>query len=187
MSSLPIAIQGETPTHQLAIADLHALVFGPGRFARTAYRVRGRDGHDVDLSFVAAIDGRVVGAIWQTRALVGGTKAVLLGPLCVRPELNGKGFGTALLAAAIRAARSTEAAAIILVGDEPYYARVGFARVPHGRIGWPGPVDPARVLSLDLEEGATARLSGMIRAARWGAPAEASAALAVPGQPHAAE
>ena len=49
---------------------------------------------------------------------------------------------------------------VILVGDEPYYARVGFKRVPDGRIELPGPVDPDRLLYLELTPGALAAGEG---------------------------
>ena len=66
---------------------------------------------------------------------------------------------------------------VLLVGDEPYYAKVGFAKLPEGLIGLPGPVDPARFLYLELTPGALRGVSGM-------AQVPGSAALAVP---HAAQ
>ena len=36
----------------------------------------------------------------------------------------------------------------LLVGDEPYYARLGFKRVPRGQLLMPGPVDPDRLLAI---------------------------------------
>ena len=167
--ALAFDITPDHPGHHVPVEDLHALVFGPGRFARTAYRVRGRAGHDRDLSFVAHLDGKLVGAIWQTRVVIGAAPAVLLGPLAVRPELAGLGCGIALLEAGLAAAEASGAPGVILVGDAPYYARVGFAPVPHRRIGWPGPVDPERVLAVEFRPGAVAVWSGPIRAARWGA------------------
>lgn len=184
MSQLPFALSPELPGHQVPVDDLHALVFGPGRFARTAYRVRGRNGHDRDLSFVAHLGDRLVGAIWQTRVVVGQTPSVLLGPLAVHPETAGKGCGVALLVKALDAARLAGAPSVILVGDAPYYARVGFRVIERQRIGWPGPVDPARVLAVEFLPGAVDALVGPIRAARWG---EASAALPVPCEAQAAE
>ena len=54
---------------------------------------------------------------------------------------------------------------ILLVGDEPYYTRVGFARLPPGRVRFPGPVDPNRILGLSLKSGGLLNLSGQIRRA----------------------
>ena len=52
---------------------------------------------------------------------------------------------------------------VVLVGDEPYYGQVGFRRIPKGVATMPGPVDPARLLVAELEEGAFAGVSGPIR------------------------
>ncbi len=60
--------------------------------------------------------------------------------------------------------------ASLLVGDEPYYARVGFARLPPGRVKFPGPVDPGRVLGLSLKPGGLLNISGQIRRAHLDDP-----------------
>ena len=52
--------------------------------------------------------------------------------------------------------------AILLVGDEPYYGKVGFTKMPEGRLQFPGPVDPARLLGLSLKDGALEKLSGAV-------------------------
>jgi predicted N-acetyltransferase YhbS len=51
---------------------------------------------------------------------------------------------------------------VILVGDEPYYARAGFKKVPRGHLQLPGPVDPDRLLAVDLQGGDIARLQGAV-------------------------
>ena len=51
---------------------------------------------------------------------------------------------------------------MVLVGDEPYYARVGFRPVPKGQVKLDGPVDPARMLIAELVEGAFAGVSGVV-------------------------
>jgi Predicted acetyltransferase len=51
----------------------------------------------------------------------------------------------------------------VLVGDEPYYGKSGFKRIPKGRATMPGPVDPARLLVCELGEGAFDGVSGPIR------------------------
>ncbi len=86
----------------------------------------------------------------------------MLGPLAVDPSFEGRGIGSALTRAAIEAAREAGEGLVILVGDAPYYARFGFAPVPPGRLTMPGPVDPARLLWLELREGFAAGLSGAI-------------------------
>jgi predicted N-acetyltransferase YhbS len=54
----------------------------------------------------------------------------------------------------------------VLVGDEPYYAKAGFKRIPKGLATMPGPVDPARLLVAELVDGAFAGVAGAIRPAQ---------------------
>lgn len=91
---------------------------------------------------------------------------LLLGPLAVEPKLRGRGIGIGLMQHGIDEARTLDYEAVILVGDEPYYARVGFARLPKGRVQFPGPVDEARVLGLALKPNALITLQGQVRRAR---------------------
>jgi predicted N-acetyltransferase YhbS len=51
----------------------------------------------------------------------------------------------------------------VLVGDEPYYGKCGFVRIPKGRASMPGPVDPARLLVCELAADAFEGVSGPIR------------------------
>ena len=136
--------------------------FGPGRFAKTAYRLR--EGVDciAALSWVAEEDGGLLATIRYWPVRVGGRPALMLGPIAVLPAHRGRGIAVALMNRSLEAAQALGHRAVILVGDEPYYARVGFARVPVGRMTMPGPVDYARLLGRDLAEGGLAELSGAI-------------------------
>jgi len=156
-----------TPTDLQEIGELHARAFGPGRFARTAYRLReGTDGIS-PFCRLCRIDGRLVAAVRFTAIRIGGqTGALLLGPLAVDPAFAGQGYGRGLVAEALSAARSAGIRLVLLVGDEPYYARLGFKPVPRGRITLPGPVDPARLLAAELADGALAGFSGPVSADR---------------------
>ena len=147
------------------IADLHARAFGPGRFARTAYRVReGADGIS-PFCRVCRIDGRLAAAVRFTPISIGGSGgALLLGPLAVEPAFANQGHGRALVAEALAAAREAGIRLVVLVGDEPYYARLGFKRVPAGRIALPGPVNPARLLAVELVPEALEGFAGRVAA-----------------------
>jgi predicted N-acetyltransferase YhbS len=57
----------------------------------------------------------------------------------------------------------------LLVGDEPYYGKLGFKAIPKGQAKLPGPVDPARLLVCELVDGAFGGVSGAIRPA-WAEP-----------------
>ena len=52
---------------------------------------------------------------------------------------------------------------VILVGDLPYYERVGFRLLPPGQITMPGPVDFTRLLAAELNPGALNEFNGLVR------------------------
>jgi predicted N-acetyltransferase YhbS len=163
MSELALTILPETADDALAIERLHERTFGPGRYARTAYRLREGRGHVRDLSFTARIGTLLVGSVQQTPIRIGDAKALLLGPLTVEPPFRARGVGKALIGRALAAAKTKGHKLVILVGDEPYYGKHGFRPVPKGQALMPGPVDPARLMVAELVPGAFAKVSGLIQ------------------------
>jgi predicted N-acetyltransferase YhbS len=159
-------IRAEEPGDAQIVEALVARSFGPGRYAKSAYRLREGVAIEAGLSFVAVEDGTLKGSVRFWPIAVGEERALLLGPLAVETKERGRGMGLALMQHGIDAARARGHGAILLVGDVPYYSRVGFAAVPDGRVTFPGPVDPARILALGLSEGAFDSLKGAIRRAR---------------------
>jgi predicted N-acetyltransferase YhbS len=145
------------------IEHLQRAAFGPGAYARAAFRVREQAPHDPDLSFVTERDGELIGSVRLTPIAVGDRRGMLLGPLVVDPCCKGLGFGKALVRLALERAREAGCRFIILVGDEPYYGPLGFTRLAPKRVTLPGPVDPARLLVAELQPGAAADLAGMVR------------------------
>jgi predicted N-acetyltransferase YhbS len=164
MTELALTILAETPADADVIERLHERTFGPGRYARTAFRIREGAGHLLDLSFTARIGTLLVGSVRLTPIRVGDAPALLLGPLTVEPPFRRRGIGLALMQRALDEARHKRHSLVVLVGDEPYYARAGFKRIPKGQARMPGPVDPARLLVAELTDGAFAEVSGPIRA-----------------------
>jgi predicted N-acetyltransferase YhbS len=164
MTDLALTILAETPADADVIERLHERTFGPGRYARTAFRIREGAGHLLDLSFTARIGTLLAGSIRLTPIRVGGVPALLLGPLTVEPPFRRRGIGLALMQRALAEARKKGHRLVVLVGDEPYYARVGFRRIPKGQARMPGPVNPDRLLVAELAEGAFTGVSGPIRA-----------------------
>ena len=169
MSELSITIAPETAEDALAIERLHERTFGPGRYARTAYRLRERKHHSLALSFTARINTLLVGSVRLTPICIGDTKALLLGPLTVEPPFRDRGVGSKLTVRALGEAKAKGHRLVVLVGDEPYYQRSGFRMIPKGMVTMPGPVDSARLLVAELADGAFANVSGMIRP-DWDAP-----------------
>lgn len=158
-------ITHEQPEHLPVIDDLLDAAFGPGRFAKTAYRLREEIAPVPELSFVAVEGGNVIGSVRYTEIAIGPYPALLLGPLVVRTDYKNRGYGLRLMRTSLDAAHRLGHSRVILVGDEPYYARAGFARLPAGTVQLPGPVDPARLLGLALETGAFEGVEGTARPA----------------------
>jgi predicted N-acetyltransferase YhbS len=166
MNLADIVYVAEQPAHDFQIEQINAEAFGPGRFTRAAYRIREGGPHLRELSFVALAGENVVGSVRMTPVVAGEGRALLLGPLAVRPAWKNLGIGKRLVALAVEAARQAQASAVLLVGDAPYYGPLGFAPVTSGTLSMPRPVDPARLLVCELEAGAAAwRTSPARRAA----------------------
>jgi predicted N-acetyltransferase YhbS len=155
-----IAYLAELPAHDPDIEEINDEAFGPGRFARAAYKIREGGSHDLKLSFVAVCGGKVVGSVRLTPIAAGEGRGHMLGPLAVRPAFKNAGIGRTLVALALDAARSARSPAVMLVGDAPYYGPLGFVRVPPGQIAMPRPVDTQRLLACEMIAGAVARLQG---------------------------
>ncbi|HVZ04648.1 N-acetyltransferase [Hyphomicrobium sp.] len=161
--SPPLVIRKALPGDVAEISRLHAHVFGPGRFARSAYRVREGKGHLSRYCLVAYLGAELVASLRITEITIGGRGGgALLGPVAVDPGHRGLGLGTKLMTEAMAAARAGGTALILLVGDVPYYGRFGFKVVQAGQIVFPGPVDPARILACELKDGALAEYRGLV-------------------------
>ena len=163
MTDLSLTILPETADDAVPIERLHERTFGPGRYAKSAYRLREVMGHQLEFPYTARIGTLLVGSVRLFPVRVGETKALLLGPLTVAPPFRERGIGYALIGRALAEAKAKGHRLVVLVGDEPYYGKSGFTRIPKGRAVMPGPVDPARLLVCELAEGAFEGVSGPIR------------------------
>jgi predicted N-acetyltransferase YhbS len=155
----------ERPSDDPAIEALQRLSFGPGAYARAAFRVREQAAHLRSLSFVTERDGALIASVRLTPIRVGERRGLLLGPLVVDPCCKNQGHGKALMRRALDESRAAGWPFVILVGDEPYYRPFGFRPLPPKQVLMPGPVDPARLLVAELQPGAADGLAGMVRGA----------------------
>ena len=149
-------------------ARVDALVedaFGPGRYAKTAERLRERNRLDAGCSFVAWCGPELVGAVRLWPVTVGGAPALFLGPIAVHARWRRRGLGALLVERACEAARAQGGRLVLLVGDRAFFEPLGFAPVEPGRADLPGPVDPARVLWRELAPGAACGVAGPVAAA----------------------
>ncbi len=162
--SLSVHVVREAASDAPLVERLAERAFGPGRFAKTAYRLREIADPDWDLCFVARVSTLLVGANRMTPLGIGETPALMLGPLTVDPAFRSRGIAAGLVTRSLDAARGAGHRLVLLVGDEPYYRRFGFSRVAPGRLTMPGPVDAARVLWCELVPGASDGASGPVGA-----------------------
>lgn len=120
-----------------AVADLITAAFGDeGATVSAVWRdvvARGLD----RASLVAVEHDAVLGHVGLSHAWLDARErlvdVLVLSPLSVRPDRQGGGIGTALLAAAVDAAGALGAPAVFLEGDPRYYGARGFERASdHG-------------------------------------------------------
>jgi predicted N-acetyltransferase YhbS len=181
MKKHELAYLSEDASHDAVIELINEEAFGPGRFARAAARIREQGPHDRALSFVCTDKGEVIGSVRMTPVMAGDVRGHLLGPLAVRPSHKNLGIGQKLCRIALAAAREAGSEGVVLVGDPPYYQRIGFERVAPRSLEFPGPVDQHRVLVVPMAEDVHARLKGRIG---WRGEASSSRPLRAGKQNH---
>jgi predicted N-acetyltransferase YhbS len=162
MADLSLVLSQLTPADLGAIEKLDERAFGPGRFARSAYRLREGVEPLCPLSFVARVGTLLVGANRMTPIRCGDAPALLLGPLTVDPPFRSGGIGEALVTKSLEAARAAGHRLVLLVGDMSYYGKLGFRPVPPDRLIFVGPVDPTRLLYCELAPGAFEGVEGRV-------------------------
>jgi predicted N-acetyltransferase YhbS len=170
-----IACEDTTPQDAAAVEHLLDLSFGSDRRSKTSYRLREASAPVQGLSLLVRDTGvRLSGTISFWPIAIGAAKspALLLGPLAVHPDRQKLGIGLSLMREGLSRARAQGHHLVLLVGDEPYYAKVGFRKVPEGQVTLPGPVNPDRLLYLEMQDGAFDGVSGLARAANSAAFAE---------------
>jgi predicted N-acetyltransferase YhbS len=172
LSASPIRIptvRPATAADDAFIDELQAIAFGPGRFSKTAYRIRERFPIDPSLSLVAEVDGTACGSVWMTPISIGERNGWMLGPLATHPNFRKLGAGK-LLAREVtkRALARGDGEFVMLVGDRDYYCPLGWEPTTLGNIQFPGPVDPSRVLLFAEDKSLAETLSGPIAAWQQG-------------------
>lgn len=140
-----LTLVNELPDHGPRIEALLNRAFGPGRFAKVSERVRELADFAPELSFVHTREDRVLGCVRMWRAACGDQPIVFLGPLAVEESERKHGVGALLVEQACTASQAAGEAAVVLVGDLPFFGPLGFEVAPD--VMMPGPVDPKRVLA----------------------------------------
>ncbi len=156
-----IELGPEQPTDGPAIERLLDRAFEPERKDRSSYTLRAGNGPVVSLGFTARENGKVIGTIRFWPITIGGTAhAILLGPIAVDPDHQGRALGGRLVRHGLDAARARGDAIVVAVGVQAYLGRFGFAPArPRGLI-FDTSVADDRFLVLELRPGALQGISG---------------------------
>lgn len=158
----PFAIRAERAADVATREALLDSCFGEDRHSRTCQRLRDGRAPAVGLALAAVGEGKLVGTVRLWHVSAGGRPALVLGPLAVDPACRELGIGAALMHQALAAAQARGHAAVILLGDAPYYARFGFSAEKTGALSLPGPFERDRLLAIEFSEGALDGAEGMI-------------------------
>jgi putative acetyltransferase len=114
-----------------SILEVHRAAFDDDEVPRLAAELHGRtDLHVPELSFVAEVDGSVVGHVMNTWNWIeeAGARVLQLSPLGVRPAHQRRGHGSELVRASLDAVRAAGEPLLLVEGDPAYYGRFGFVR-----------------------------------------------------------
>jgi putative acetyltransferase len=114
-----------------------------------------------ELDFVAEYDGKIAGNIMYTKAwlideLGNEIDIVSFGPLCVLPEYQRKGIGSALINHSKNIAIANGVKAIVILGDPHNYCKHGFKSSKDMNISDMNGNYPYGMLALVSDEGALA-------------------------------
>lgn len=129
------------------------IAFEPERRQRTAYKVREGTEWLPGLSFAALDEDDMLAGTIQCWPVALTDEAgrrhpmIMVGPVAVLPEHQGRGYGKALMTAALAAIDPRAPLPQVMIGDPEYYGRFwGFTN--EGTQGWdlPGPFEQHRLL-----------------------------------------
>ena len=160
--AVPFVIRAERAADVAAREALLDASFGENRHGRTCQRLRDGRAPAAGLALAAVHEGKLVGTVRLWHVSAGGRPALVLGPLAVDPACRELGIGAALMQQALAAARARGHAAVILLGDAPYYARFGFLAEKTGALVLPCPFERDRLMAIEFQAGALDGAEGMI-------------------------
>lgn len=120
---MTLRIRLEEPADREASLEVERSAFDTEDEPAIVEAVRDLEG---SFALVAEEDDRVVGHVQFSRAWIGDTPVLALGPIGVRPDRHGWGIGSALIAAGLRESKERGEPAVILLGSPRFYPRFGF-------------------------------------------------------------
>jgi putative acetyltransferase len=156
-------IRPESGADDSMIRQLNEAAFGGAEEADLVEALRTEG--VVLLSFVAEVDGRIVGHVLFSRMSIdtptGVVPAVALAPMAVLPPYQRQGIGGRLIRHGLDALRALAERIVIVVGHAEYYPRFGFSAEKARSLENPFP--PGVFMALELSPGALDRIRGRVR------------------------
>lgn len=156
-----IVIREETPNDYESVEHLTMRAFwnihGPGCSEHLLVRkIRKSKDYLPNISRIAEWNGKVVGAIYYTKAKVVQEdkehEVITFGPLSVEPTLQNLGIGKALLEETIQLAKNAGYSGIIITGEPMYYPKRGFITCDHFNITDSNGINFEAFMGLPLNE-----------------------------------
>lgn len=128
------------------------------------HRIWSDEAYIPEISFLAELNGEIVGAILYTKSRVetdnGSVDTLTFGPLCVEPKLQREGIGGLLLKASMDKARECGHKAIFICGVPEYYPRHGFVTADKLGVSMPDGSNFDAFMGIELEEGSLKGVKG---------------------------
>jgi putative acetyltransferase len=137
-------VRPETPAEYITTAAVVGAAFADEPVVVDIVdRIRASSEYRPAFSLVAEENDEVVGHVMLSGLPVDGGHALQLSPLAVRPDRQRRGVGSALVEAALGAAKEAGERLVCVEGDPRYYSRFGFRpsvelgiEAPTGRPQW---------------------------------------------------
>ena len=159
-------IRPEKPQDCEAIRRVNQLAFGQEEEAMLVDALRRSDAFIPELSLVAEEEGVVVGHVLFTRVLIRNDtralEALALAPMCIHPEMQRRGIGSALVEIGLEKCAELGHRIVIVVGHPQYYTRFGFRPAAESGIRAPFPVPTDAFMALALVPDALSFASGPV-------------------------
>ena len=141
--------------------------FGPGRYAKTAERLREGNHCLRSCSHLALSEGNVIAAVKLWPLQIGEFEdAVFVGPVAVDAACRGSALGLDVTQTCLDVAAKAGWTLAVLIGDAPYFGRLGFQPISVSDFDLPGYVEPHRLLAKELKPGVLDGLSGSVSVPR---------------------
>jgi len=146
--------RAETSADIPAIRDINRAAFETSEEADLVDALRADSSWIEGLSLVSTHeDGTLVGHALLTRCHIGTAPALCLGPVAVRPEQQSSGAGSAVVRAALAAAKHMGEHHVVVLGHPTYYPRFGFTRASAHGISLTIDVPDEALMALALDAG----------------------------------